>query len=75
MRSFSRFLSGFIWGGMVGAGLVLLLTPTTGENLRAQFIERKERMESEVRRAAADRRAELERQLAELREPRQPGGY
>lgn len=73
MRGFSRFLSGLIWGGMVGAGVMLLLAPSSGEELRNQMIERKERMQSEVRLAAANRRAELERQLAELREPRQPG--
>ena len=70
---FARFLDGFILGGLLGAGLALLLTPASGEEFRSQLQGEAERIRLEVEKAAVDRRAELERQLAALRAPQKPG--
>jgi len=70
---FARFLEGFILGGLLGAGLVILLAPVSGEQFRSQLQGEVERMRLEVEKAAGERRAELERQLAALRAPHTPG--
>lgn len=71
MRKFFSFLMGVMAGGIVGAALALLLTPAPGEDLRSQVTGRYHTIQEEVRQAAIARRAELERQLQELRTPRQ----
>ena len=73
MKSVERFLTGFVLGSLIGAGLALLLAPASGEDLRDQITSEIERIQSEVQSAADERRAELERQLADLRTPRPPG--
>ena len=70
---FARFLGGFILGCLLGAGLALLIAPGSGEQLRNQLQSEADRLRLEVEKAASDRRAELERQLAALRAPRKPG--
>jgi gas vesicle protein len=70
---FARFLEGFVLGGILGAGLALLLAPSSGEQFRSELQGEVERMRHEVEKAAGERRAELERQLAALRAPRTPG--
>jgi gas vesicle protein len=70
---FGRFLEGFLLGGILGAGLVLLLAPSTGEQFRGQIQGEVNRLRVEVEKAASERRAELEQQLAALRAPRKPG--
>jgi gas vesicle protein len=67
--SISRFISGAILGGVIGAGMAILLAPASGEKLRTQMRQRAEQIRSEVEEAAANRRSELERHLAELRRP------
>lgn len=73
MRRTMSFLSGTAMGALVGAALALLFAPASGEELRNQMQERANRMQSEVQNAAAARRAELEQQLAALRQPQKPG--
>lgn len=73
MRSATRFLEGFILGGLVGVVVALLFAPSSGEELRMQMQNEAARVRSEVTEAARARRAELEDQLAALRAPRQPG--
>ena len=72
MKKFASFLAGSIMGGLVGATLVMLLTPVSGEVLREQILETLDRFQSEIKQAAQNKRAELESQLAELRQPHKP---
>jgi gas vesicle protein len=72
MNKYFGFLAGAMLGALVGSTLALLLAPASGEELRGQIRERKDYISSEVQRAANERRAELEQQLAELRAPRRP---
>lgn len=67
MSKFLSFLSGALLGATIGATIALLLTPASGEDLRAQIEERRNYIEAEVRKAAEEKRAELEAQLAHLR--------
>lgn len=69
MRRFFSFLIGAMVGGGLGALLALLLAPSSGEELRLEMRERVNRLQSELRQAAVQRRAELEEQLAALRSP------
>jgi len=73
MRSVMNFLSGMVMGALVGATLAILLAPSSGEELRYQLQSRVDTIQSDVKQAAASRRAEMEQQLAEMRAPRAPG--
>ncbi len=70
MRRLFSFFAGAIMGGLVGATVAILLAPASGEDVRAQLRERSIRLQDEIRSAANDRRAELERELSALRSPR-----
>lgn len=63
-----RFLSGLIVGALVGVVTALLLTPQSGEDFQRQVRERAEQIIEEGRRAAAERRAELEAQFAQAKQ-------
>lgn len=67
-----NFLLGAAIGGFIGATVAILFAPSSGEELRTDIGVRKDRIRSEVTQAAADRRAELESQLAALRAPQKP---
>jgi gas vesicle protein len=64
------FLSGFTLGSLIGGVLGLLLAPASGDEVRQQMQTRMQQIQLEVKTAAASRRAELEQELAALREPR-----
>ncbi|HLE50641.1 MAG TPA: YtxH domain-containing protein, partial [Anaerolineales bacterium] len=68
-RTFN-FLLGALIGGLVGATVAILLTPASGEELRSQMKMRADHIRADVMEAAAERRAELEHQLAALRAPK-----
>ena len=68
-RTFN-FLLGALIGGLVGATVAMLLTPASGEELRSQMKMRADHIRADVMEAAAERRAELEHQLAALRAPK-----
>jgi gas vesicle protein len=70
MNRVGNFLLGAIMGGLVGAVAALLLAPSSGQQLRTDISSRADQIRTEVAQAAATRRADLERQLAELRAPR-----
>ena len=72
MKKIFMFLVGILLGAMVGATLALLLTPVPGKDLQAQMQDRVQYIQKEVKSAAGTRRAELEKQLADMRSPRAP---
>jgi gas vesicle protein len=57
-------------GSLIGGVLGLLLAPASGDEVRQQMQTRMQQIQIEVKTAAASRRAELEQELAALREPR-----
>jgi gas vesicle protein len=67
MQKAFNFVLGAVLGGLVGSTLALLLTPVSGGELRMQVDEYTRQVKSEVEQAANTRRAELERELANLR--------
>ena len=69
MRQVFNFFLGILTGGLIGATLAILLTPVSGENLRFQLQERSIQLKDEIKSVAEERRAELERELAALRQP------
>ena len=71
-RGLLSFVIGVVMGALVGVSLALLLAPASGEELRSQIQDQFLQIQSEVSQAAEQRRAELERQLADLRSIRRP---
>lgn len=69
MRRLFSFLLGTASGALVGATLAILLTPASGEDLRSELRNRVTNFRDELKEAAQQRRAELERQLESLRYP------
>ncbi|RMF48159.1 MAG: YtxH domain-containing protein [Anaerolineae bacterium] len=67
MRKMVNFLSGALLGAAVGALVATLLAPAPGPELQNELRSRVENIQIEVRRAAEERRRELEEQLANLR--------
>jgi gas vesicle protein len=63
-----RFLVGFAVGAVVAGVTVLLLTPQSGEDLQKELRARADHVVEEGRRAAAERRAELEAQFAQSKQ-------
>ncbi|MFO7584291.1 MAG: YtxH domain-containing protein [Anaerolineales bacterium] len=70
MRSAFGFLIGTFVGGIFGATIAILLAPESGQDLRRHLRGRASGFADEIRGAAEQRRAELERHLEELRAPR-----
>lgn len=73
MNRFFSFLAGAVLGGLVGATFAILFAPSSGEALRNQLRQRALTLQEEVKRAAAERRAELEQRLEALKSPHQSG--
>lgn len=69
MRRIIGFTAGAMCGAIVGAVAALLLAPVSGVELRRRARARVDELVAEGRRAAEDRRAELEAQLAALKRP------
>lgn len=74
MRTYERFLEGFVLGGLIGVALAILFAPVSGEALRGQIRGEYDRVRGEVANAASERRIELEQQLAVLRSPNRSTG-
>ena len=72
MKNVSNFLTGFLVGSVLAAGVAILLAPQAGEDLRNQIQVRCQQIKDEVNQASLQKRADLEQELATLREPRKP---
>ena len=64
-----RFVSGLFVGLLVGGAAALLFAPRSGEETVAMLRERAELVIEDGRRAAQERKAELEAQFAEAKRP------
>ncbi len=69
MKRFLAFLLGAASGALLGASVAILMAPASGEDLRGEFRSRFGRLREELQSAARERRTELERQLANMRQP------
>ncbi len=63
----SKMITGMILGALTGAAVGLLLAPESGETVQSTLRQRLNVVMEEGRRAAAERRAELEAQFAEAK--------
>ena len=67
MNKFLSLVGGVVLGGLISAAAVLLLTPKTGNAVRADIKREVDSILEEGRRASQARREELEAQLAQMR--------
>ena len=70
MRKLFMFLIGLMLGALVGAAIATLLAPDSGESTRGQIQGRVQQVIDEGKRAAAERRLELESELEQLKQGR-----
>ncbi|MCY2924768.1 MAG: YtxH domain-containing protein [Planctomycetota bacterium] len=68
-RAFSFFI-GTLIGGIIGAAVALLFTPSAGKDLRVQITDRAQGLAADIRHAANTKRIELQERLETLRAPR-----
>ena len=66
------FLGGLVLGAAIGGVIGLLFAPQSGSDLQQKLRERANLVIEEGRRAAADRRAELEAQFAQSKQVIRP---
>jgi gas vesicle protein len=62
------FMAGFLLGGMIGAGVALLLAPQSGEETREMLRERSIELKGRAEQAASDIRTKAETTFQEGRE-------
>ncbi len=67
MQRTLSFLAGAITGALVGATLMVMFTPASGETIRSDLRNRVQTLKHQMKDAAELRRAEMEAQLASLR--------
>jgi len=67
MRKLTMFLAGMFAGALDGGVAALLLAPDSGEELRKKVCTSVSSLLEEGRKAAAARRAELQRQLEDFK--------
>jgi gas vesicle protein len=65
-----KFFEGFLIGALIGAAVSILMAPQSGKQMQGTIKARVDNVLEEGKRAAADRRAELEAQLAQARSAR-----
>jgi hypothetical protein len=70
MRRVFSFFIGTTIGGMIGATMALLFTPSSGAEMRAQITDRSQVFANEIRQAADTKRIELQERLEILRAPK-----
>jgi gas vesicle protein len=61
------FIGGFVLGALVGGTVAMMMAPRSGAETQAALRARVDEVVEEGRRAAAERRAELEAQFAEAK--------
>jgi gas vesicle protein len=69
---FLAFIQGLALGALVGAVTAIMLAPQPGDELQSNMRQRYNEAIAEGRRAAAERRAELEAQFAEAKRAPRP---
>ena len=67
MQKALNFMIGMVAGALLGSAVTLLMTPMSGNQVRADLQTYRDQMKNEIELAAQTRRAELEKQLARLR--------
>jgi gas vesicle protein len=67
MRKIGFFLFGSMLGGLIGAGIALLFTPTSGSEIRGNIRSYTLHTVDEVKNAALQKRDELQHQLEQMR--------
>ena len=67
MNKLFSFLAGALAGSLVGAVLVLLLTPASGEELRAEAVDRWQYVLDEARKAMEETSKEMEAQFEKMK--------
>ncbi len=67
MQKILKFLGGALMGAAAGALVATLLAPAPGPELQNRLRSQVENIQVEVRKAAEERRRELESQLEQLR--------
>jgi gas vesicle protein len=72
MEKTISFVGGFVIGAMIGAAVAVFMAPQSGEEFQKQIRERLDAVAQEGRRAAAERRAELEAQFAQAKQFQKP---
>ena len=70
MRKLLGLVLGFMTGASLGATLVVLLSPVSGEQLIRNIKQSYDETKAEARKISEQRRAELEAQLAQMRRTR-----
>lgn len=68
MNKVFSFLAGGLCGGLIGAAAALLLTPSSGEELRASAQARWEEAMSEAQRAREETYQELTAQFEQMKQ-------
>lgn len=66
MNKFFSFLAGALCGTLVGSVTALLLTPASGQQLRADAVERWDLAMQEAQKAMEEKRQELENQFEQM---------
>lgn len=67
-----KFFEGLLLGALAGAAVTLLTAPQSGDATQTSIQDRIKLVMDEGKRAAAERRAELEAQFAQARQPQSP---
>jgi gas vesicle protein len=69
MHRFGRFLTGLLFGALVGGITGLLFAPSSGEQMRNRMSSYADQVATDVRVSTSRKRAELERELEIRRHP------
>jgi gas vesicle protein len=70
MSRAGKFMLGALVGALFAAALVILLTPSSGSELKDKFKARLGTIQAEMAKAAEQRRTQMQAELEALRQPR-----